>query len=362
VSQPKLVYLCYERLMEGGAAFTHVHEIVEGLKRCGLAVTLLAESATERDKGLSGQLNRYARLSLAGIKALRHHDIVYVRSHFAAFLLCCCAKMLGKPVIHEINGSYGDAFVTHPHFNRVKRVLSFLQRLQYRWAAHLIAVTPDLMEWAKRESLHDRVSVVMNAANTRLFKPDGVKTERTNAYVLFFGGLTRWHGVDAMLEAATLPTWPSNVDLLLAGPIIDTSLKSALDHAPSHVFWLGPYPQAELPPLIRGALAVLVPITDPEQRSSHGVLPLKLFEALACGVPVIVTDLKGQADIVRQAQCGLVVPLQELPQHLAAAIGDLAARPEEAAVMGKRGAECIHTHHSWDQRAMETAAMIKALT
>jgi glycosyltransferase involved in cell wall biosynthesis len=356
VNPPHLLYLCFERIRPGGAAATHVTEICDGLQRRGVQVQLLAERGEGRN-GPAAQASRYARLTIRALAALPRADAVYVRSHFAGWPLAWAARLLGRPVIHEINGTYADALVTHPVYARAALALGAMQRAQYRLAARLIAVTPDLADWARREASHDRVSFVANAANTDLFRPDGPRVQRSRPYALFFGGLTRWHGVESMLAAARHPDWPPGLDLVIAGPIVDPSLEPALRAAPASVAYLGPVPQGELPALVRGAMAALVPIADPGGRSSKGVLPLKLYEALACGTPAIVTDLPGQAELVRSGICGLVVPVDD-PAALAAAVAGLAADPEWARRLGEAGAALVRAEHSWDARAADTARIL----
>jgi glycosyltransferase involved in cell wall biosynthesis len=162
-----------------------------------------------------------------------------------------------------------------------------------------------------------------------------------------------------MLDAARSPAWPRGVDLVIAGPIVDESLRAQFERPPGNVVWLGGRRQKELPELIRGAVAALVPISDPEGRSSRGVMPLKMFEALACGTPVIVSDLRGQAELVRDVGCGLVVPVGDA-EALARAVAALAADPALAAEFGGRGARTVAAEHSWDARAGEVARIVRA--
>jgi glycosyltransferase involved in cell wall biosynthesis len=356
----RLLYACLERIVPGTAAATHVREICEGLTRRGVSVELLAEEGGRRGGGLADQLRRYGRVLGAACLALPRSDVVYLRSHFAGYPLALLARLLGRPVIHEINGAYDDAFVTHPGFRRVRGLLSAMQRAQYRRARALVAVTPNLAAWGAREAGHGRVHVVTNAADTARFRPDGPRAERARPYALFFGGLVRWHGVDTMLAAAALPDWPGGLDLVIAGPIVDRSLAPLIEAAPPRVAWIGPQPQEALPALIRGAAACLVPISDPSGRSSHGVMPLKLFEALACGTPVVATDLAGQADLVRAGGCGLVVRPDD-PEALARAVADLASDPEGARRMGEAGARLVAAEHSWDTRAEETYRILEEI-
>jgi glycosyltransferase involved in cell wall biosynthesis len=88
-------------------------------------------------------------------------------------------------------------------------------------------------------------------------------------------------------------------------------------------------------------------------------MPLKLFEALACGTPAIVTDLRGQADLVRTGECGLVVPVGDA-EALARAVAELARDGERRNRLGSAGARLIAAEHSWDARAADTADILRA--
>jgi glycosyltransferase involved in cell wall biosynthesis len=123
--------------------------------------------------------------------------------------------------------------------------------------------------------------------------------------------------------------------------------------------WLGYQPYEQIPGLIAGAVAGLIPMTNPLGRSSTGMNPLKLFETLACGIPAIVSELPGQADLVREGRCGLVVPCGDAAA-LARAVGALAADPDAAREMGRRGAAVVRAGHSWRARAVEIDKVLLA--
>jgi glycosyltransferase involved in cell wall biosynthesis len=355
----RLLYICFERLLPSTAASTHVREICRGLEAQGFSVTLKAE-ALEAAPTWVERSYRYFRVLFGGLKSLRKSDIVFFRAHFAAFPLALLARLSGRPAVHEVNGVYEDAFITHPRLALLRNMLCRMQRAQYRWSSALVAVTPDLVSWAMREAGHDKVFLVTNAANTAIFNPDGPHASRSCQYVLFFGGLVRWHGVDVMIAAARSPAWPAGVQLLIAGPVVDDSLGAALEQLPPNVSYLGARPQTELPALIRGAVAALAPISDPGRRSGKGVMPLKMFEALACGTPVIVSDLPGQAEFIRAYRCGVVVPVAN-PQALARAVAELAANASRARELGRAGAEIVLAEHSWAARAAELADIMRPL-
>jgi glycosyltransferase involved in cell wall biosynthesis len=353
----RLLYVCFERLLPSTAAETHVREICRGLEDQGFSVTLKAADSNGAS-GWTERWSRYFRVLIRGLRVLPQHDLVFFRAHFAGLPLAFSARLFGRATVHEVNGIYEDAFITHPRFALLRRLLCRMQRTQYRWASALVAVTPNLVSWARREAGHDQVFLVTNAANTAIFNPNGAKAQRARRYVIFFGGLVRWHGIDVMFEAARSPTWPADVDLLMIGPVVDEHLQPLLERLPPSVEYLGTRPQPELPPLIRGAVAALVPISDPASRSERGVMPLKMFEALACGTPVIVSDLPGQADFVRANRCGTVVPVADA-RSLAKAVTALAGDAAGAHALGRAGAEVVLAEHSWPARAAELARILR---
>jgi glycosyltransferase involved in cell wall biosynthesis len=355
----RLLYICFERLLPSTAAATHVREICRGLETQGFSVTLKADEF-EATPAWAERCARYFRVLIGSLRSLRKSDIVFFRAHFAAFPLALLVRLLGRPAVHEVNGVYEDAFVTHPRFALLRGMLCRMQRAQYRWSSALVAVTPDLVSWAMREAGHSNVFLVTNAANTAIFNPDGPHLSRSCRYVVFFGGLVRWHGVDVMMEAARSSAWPKDVELLIAGPVVDESLGPALEQLPPAAKYLGRRPQTELPPLVRGAFAALVPISDPGRRSGHGVMPLKMFEALACGTPVIVSDLPGQAEFIRNHRCGIVVPVAD-PLALAGAVAELAGDESRARELGRAGAKVVLAEHSWSARAAELARVMRQM-
>jgi glycosyltransferase involved in cell wall biosynthesis len=62
---------------------------------------------------------------------------------------------------------------------------------------------------------------------------------------------------------------------------------------------------------------------------------------------------------VRAGRCGLVVPGSD-PGALARAVAQLAANPDEAREMGRRGAALVRTAHSWHARAVEIDKVLRA--
>lgn len=347
----RLAYLSLETPKAGQASKTHIEEIIANLRDAGWVVELFATSQGGASTGssFSKRLVDYSRVQFALARRMAAFDAVFVRSHFMAAPLVIWAGLRRVPVVHEVNGKPSEIAVTYPALRTFAPVLTWLYRLQYRSGAHLFAVTEGLGNWAKSFAGHDRVSVVSNGANTRLFKPDGPSGSIEGRYVVFVGGLVGWHGIDTMLAALREPVWPPDVRLVIVGDGIERHKvqQAAVD---PRLIWLGRQPYQAVPAIVRGALAALCMIEDRDGRSASGVAPLKLFEAMACGVPVIASDIPFQADIVRSIDAGVIVPPAS-PPAVAAAVRRFANCPEEAKAAGRNGATYVAREASWQHRA-----------
>lgn len=356
-----MAYLSLETPRRGQASFTHVHEIIDGLAENGWDVELFATAGGGASSG-SGKLARLreqAKLQLMLAPRLGEFDALFIRSHFAAWPITRRAAALNLPVVHEVNGRPVDVTLTYPALRPFAGLLRGLYKSQYRSAAHLLAVTPGLAEWVRVFAGHARVSVVPNGANTRLFTPPGPRSEITAGHVVFIGGLVCWHGVGAMLAALDDAAWPVGVNLIVAGDGVERGRLQAASGHP-RLRWLGRVDYEKVPALLRGSLGSLCLIEDPDGRSTTGVAPLKLFEALACGAPVIATDLPYQADLIRGVGAGLVVPMRD-PTAIAKAVAALANDRDAARRMGERGAVYVAAHCSWAMRAQETAVILDSV-
>jgi glycosyltransferase involved in cell wall biosynthesis len=288
---------------------------------------------------------------------------VYIRSHFAAWPLAQAARVMRSPVFQEINGVPDDVVITYDALRRLRWLLRWLYRSQFRHATRLFVVTDGLARYFRAFAGHDRISVTPNGVDPARFRVSGAPrpiAAPAGDYALFYGDLARWHGLDLMLAAARDPAWPARLRLLVIGR---GSAANSLDipaDLRDRVLWLDRVPQRELPPFILHAQMGFAPITDPGGRSRTGVIPLKLIEMMACAAPVIVTDLPGQADLVRDANCGVVVPTDDA--HALAVAAAALAGSAEAAAMGRRGRAIVEARYTWDAIGKQVdAAIVEAL-
>jgi L-malate glycosyltransferase len=110
------------------------------------------------------------------------------------------------------------------------------------------------------------------------------------------------------------------------------------------VKFTGRIPNNEVPKFINQMDIFTVPSRDQE---SFGVAAV---EAMACGVPVVVTHVGGLPEVVVEGETGFIVP-KEKPDKLAAAICKLIENKEERLKIGRNGVEHVQKEYDWYENA-----------
>ena len=144
---------------------------------------------------------------------------------------------------------------------------------------------------------------------------------------------------------------PKDVWLILAGKHDDKDFRANLAQAgisPSRVYLSGHFPEEWMPALYSGALA----FAFPSLYEGFGLPPL---EAMACGAPVLTSNLTSLPEVVGDA-AWLVDPLDvgQITDGLVRLIEDNALRSQLIAKGLKRSAL-----HDWDESARQTWALLE---
>jgi glycosyltransferase involved in cell wall biosynthesis len=106
---------------------------------------------------------------------------------------------------------------------------------------------------------------------------------------------------------------------------------------------------------VRAGLVVLRP--TPAYLESA---PVKMFEYMAAGIPVIASDFPRFREIVEGAKCGLLVQPDD-PVQIAKAIEFILTHPEEAEEMGKQGREAVLSKYNWSSEEQKLLQLYRIL-
>lgn len=179
-----------------------------------------------------------------------------------------------------------------------------------------------------------RWRVLPNGIDPTRFCPAGPRAE--GDYILFVGRLVPYKGVEVLLRALALlrPGLPLRV--VGDGPL-RPGLEAMARRLGVAVEFLGHLPDERLPELYRGArLTVLPSVTGQE------AFGISLIESMACGTPVVASDLPGVAEVARVG--GRVAP----PGDAHALAGQVRLALEAGTERGAPLARRVHAAYSWD--------------
>ena len=192
-----IAYLCVSPLREGQAPYTHVNQIIKGLRSLNRNVDLYAVSAEASQKPLIIRISQMLLTQVRLIRSLSSYDVLYIRSHFVALPATLFAKITKIPVVLEINGPYQELFLAWPFTRYFSGLFIYLFKVQMRLSDSIIVVTPQLKDWVINAIGDKYLSVINNGADVDHFFP-GAHNEFSfdKEYVIFFGALAVWQGID----------------------------------------------------------------------------------------------------------------------------------------------------------------------
>lgn len=226
-------------------------------------------------------------------------------------------------------------------------------RLMHR-LFHAVEMNQAWSNWARDSVISDygvapdRVMVNPPGIDLETWSPEGRRPGSASgpARVLFVGGDFRRKGGDDLLA------WHRTVDPERVH--LDIVTRESVDAAPGVHVHHGLRPNsAELLGLYRTADVFVLP--------SHGeCFGIATIEAMASGIPVVVTDVGGTADIVEPGGNGHIVPAGS-PERLGAAISEILDDPAAAARMGARSRALAEERFDLVANARVTLDMLKAL-
>lgn len=180
----------------------------------------------------------------------------------------------------------------------------------------------------------------------------GAATADGAGFLLFVGRLRIRKGVEVLLEALAAG---GEDRLWIAG---DGEHRTALEAcaerlgllASGRVRFLGRASRGEVRQLLEHARALVVP-------STYEGMPLVVLEAMEAGLPVIASRVSGIPEVVVDGETGWLVPCEDL-SALAAALGELAADPEEGGRRGRAGRQRVETLYRPARAAAEWERLV----
>lgn len=368
----RILYVCSDRgvpVFGTKGASVHVCGLAAALVRLGHEVLVVAANAGGgRPRGFAPTVVELppgeAAVGSAGELATAFGaDLVYERLSLFGTVGSHVARLLGVPLLVEVNAPLAEEALAHRGLVRPGAARA-VERSVLRGADTVLAVSTELRRWSLAQGVDPgRIAVVPNAVDDT---PPGLSSRAEARRRLgldpapavgFLGTLKPWHDVAGLLRACALLTRAGReLEIVLVG---DGPQRAALarlareEGLAGRTRFLGAVAHEQVPGLLRALDIGVVPYA---RRDGVYFSPLKLFEYLAAGVPVVAADAGDVRHCVGPGRSGLLYEPGDA-ESLAGALADLLDDPRSAAVLGARGREHVLRSHTWDANAHAVLAL-----
>ena len=265
-------------------------------------------------------------------------DLVFSRDLQAAVL----ASTIGLPTVFEAHGLPASKVAFHRLVNAPSfvRVVFISEALKREYMNEGLVVPQEKVVVA-----HDGASV-----STIVRSQDATKSRATVGYV---GSLYPGRGVEVLIDVARRV---GECDYLVVGGQ-DDAVRALKDKGlPKNVSLAGFVPPGKLDAWYRKMDILLMPYSDQGVSTASGgetsrwMSPLKMFEYMATGIPLISSDLPVLREVLTHEHDALFVGARDL-DGWCAAVRRLAYSPSERQRLGGNARETLLAEYAWDARA-----------
>lgn len=375
----KILHVVISLAPEWGGPVKVVHELTESLVEKGLEVTLFApvqkggEVNIARPKGVNLQLfeegffsccwSGYSpKLARAVAQEVNKFDLVHIHelwsySHLVASRV---AIKVGKPYVVTVHGELEPWAINYKTLK--KKIYSLLvQRRILQKAAALHAITDEEIRHIRAYGVDNKILMIPNGINPQEFQALPAHRELEQLYpqlagqqvVLFLGRLHPKKGLDILARAfGKVARGRDDLCLLVVGPDSESyqaevvKILMAEDVLDKVIFTGMLTGREKLTALARADICVIPSYSE--------VRSIVALEAMACGLPVIITRQCHFPEVV-EAGAGLVIE-PEVGQ-LAVALEKMLSNPQLRQEMGSNGRRLVNEKFTLEKVTEQMIAM-----
>jgi len=224
-------------------------------------------------------------------------DVIYTRD----FIIAKFLKNSGKPIYYEIH--------------TIPKTITKAHKKVWRSCAGIVAISEGLRNELKKQGINEnKILVARDAVDIKKFDINFSKSKareklhlsQDKKIIVYAGHLYAWKGADILAQASELLSNDIQV-YLIGGMDGDIKIfKNKYKNKNLHI--MGDRSQLEIPLWLRAADLLVLPNSAQERISSHYTSPMKLFEYMASGTPIIASRLPSIREIVNESEVDFFMP------------------------------------------------------
>ena len=303
-------------------------------------------------------------------------DLILVRDLPLAIPAALIGRRLSLPVVLDMAEHYAGMLRDRLRYTpiglpgrlaRRPALARLAERMALRLVDRVIVVVEESRDRLLGEGVApDRITIVSNTPRLDQWEaaePRGLAANRSavDSLCLFYlGNLDGSRGIDTVIRAVNAITKRGRrvvFRVVGGGPSLESLRWLARDlGVGDHVHFEGRLPYTRVRSLMAQADVGVIPHYATEAWNS--TMPNKLFDYMLAGLPVLVSDARPTARIVRAEQCGEVFRDRDVEDVVRCllALGDRARRSD----MGQRGHQAVQRRFHWDVDARYLVDAIEA--
>lgn len=385
----RILVIWGESLAKPGGGTTHLLGLGRGLEALGHQVRVITPRYGNVQLHSGGlevwtvRLGRRGLLSFALFQVLsvmllpwwiwRHRPhAIYVRTCFFQFKMAPISRLLRRPLVAEVDSVVDDEILMRGQSVWLARAVRLLDNLNNRMVSGLVCVSEGLRQVAiSRGAKPATTAAIPNGAPTDVIKPGDMAQARrqfnlpADAVIIgFAGSFAPWQGLDLIIEAASrlADRRPELRIALLGGGRQEAQLRQAVADKGlgDTVIFLPPVPHEQVATFWNACDATVV--IRREDVGRHGLCsPLKFYEALAAGLPVLTA---GGIELVQTLR-DVGVPGEfdpDDPDSLAGAMDEICRDVQRHRANRWQVHRAADERYSWLCVARQVAQLLERLT
>jgi glycosyltransferase involved in cell wall biosynthesis len=298
-------------------------------------------------------------------------DLILVRDILLVFPSAILGKVFGIPVVLDMAENYPAMLQDRLRYTPTSLLgrlarnpvqARFVEWLCLRMVDHTIVVVEESQERLVRAGLSpDRLSIVNNTPRPNQWSSRETRERdsgKGGLALVYFGNLDGSRGIDVTIQALRHlkdQDFLATLSVIGEGPNLNEFRDTARQlGVADRVTFTGRLPFSNLQDFVARSDVGLIPhyATD----AWNTTIPNKLFDYMACQLPVIVSDAKPMARVVREERCGMVFNDRD-PYDLARCVKGL-VDPAVRQQMGLCGQAAIRRRYNWDH---DSHVLVKTL-